>query len=67
VYIYVTIKTNEFMKSTIVLIREQAAELISRGAPYTKVELYIIKMATPSGKAFNAGKRNDKHFQQTGK
>lgn len=47
-------------------IRAHAQELILRGAPYSKEEIAIIKMATPAGKAFNAGKRSDKHFQKTG-
>jgi hypothetical protein len=55
------------MKSTLEKIKAHAEYLIERGAPFSKDELAIIKMATPSGKAFNAGKRNDKHFQQTGK
>lgn len=52
---------------TISAIKEHAAAIIAKGAPFTKDELAILKMATPSGKAFNAGKRNDKHFQKTGK
>jgi hypothetical protein len=44
--------------NTLERIKEHARELIERGSPFTKDELEIIKMATPSaGKAFNAGKR----------
>lgn len=53
--------------NTLVIIKERAAAIFAKGSPFTKDELAILKMATPSGKAFNAGKRNDKHFQQTGK
>ena len=53
--------------STIDKIKIHAKELIQRGAPFTKDELSIIRMATPKGNAFNAGKRSDKHFQQTGR
>lgn len=42
---------------TILKIKEHADLLMRRGSPFTKDELEIIKMATPSGKAFNAGKR----------
>ena len=42
---------------TIEHIKSHAQELILRGAPFTKEELSIIKMGTPSGKAFNSGKR----------
>ncbi len=46
---------------TIDRIKAHAADLIQRGAPFTKDELAIIKMATPSGKAGNAGKRTKKN------
>lgn len=49
--------------STISKIQAHAAELIHRGAPFTKDELAVLKMATPSGKAGNAGKRK---IQKTG-
>lgn len=52
-------------------ILEHAASIIENGGPKTKEEINIVNMALAvsgkTGKAFNAGKRNDKHFQQTGK
>lgn len=53
--------------TTLEKIKAEAEYLIHRGAPFTRDELAILKMATPAGKAFNAGKRSDKHFQQTGR
>jgi hypothetical protein len=43
--------------NTLDRIKEHASELIVRGSPFTKDEIAVIKIATPSGKAFNAGKR----------
>jgi hypothetical protein len=54
--------------NTLQKIQDHAAEIMARGGPVGKDEIDIVKMATPSkGKAFNAGKRNDKHFQKTGR
>jgi hypothetical protein len=47
--------------TTLERIQTHAQELILRGAPYTKDELAVLRMATPSRKAGNAGKRTTKN------
>jgi hypothetical protein len=46
---------------TLQRIKEHAAAIIAKGAPFTKEELAVLKLATPSRKAFNAGKRTTKN------
>ena len=45
-------------------IKAHAADLMDRGAPFTKDELAIIRMAIPAGKAGNAGKRTKKNHNK---
>ena len=52
--------------NTLEQIKLHAAEIIAKGAPFTKQELKILKIfnSLNSGKAFNAGKRNAKAENQ---
>lgn len=43
------------MVNTLDEIKMRAAEIMASGGPKTKDEILIVKLATPSGKAFNAG------------
>ena len=48
--------------NTIEKIKAHAFEIMSKGAPFTKDELRILKIfnSLKPGKAFNSGKRNAK-------
>lgn len=50
--------------TTMQTIKDHAAAIWAKGAPFTEEELMILKMATPSGKAGNAGKRTKKNHNK---
>lgn len=52
---------------TLIRIKEHAAILMERGSPFTEEEVEIIKLATPAGAAWNAGKRKVKKTTGSGK
>lgn len=65
-------KVEKSMNNKIEAIKEHASTIMVKlrnGTRLTKDEQHILRIfnSLTSGKAFNAGKRNDKHFQQTGK
>jgi len=53
--------------NTLEKIIEHARELIERGGPFTKNELAIIKMATPSKGKANSGTRWNSRKQKVSK
>ena len=52
--------------NTIQQIKDHAAAIMTKGAPFTKDELKVLKIfnTMAGGKAFNAGKRNAKAENQ---